>query len=93
MSAADESAGGSVEIKILGHEYRLKSDADPEHLQTVASYVDSVLRELRQSTTDTQDAAILAALNIASELLRIRKAHEIVSRARSQALIDFVDSA
>jgi cell division protein ZapA (FtsZ GTPase activity inhibitor) len=93
MSATEQSSSGSVAIKILGQEYRLKSEADPEHLQTVASYVDSVLRELTHNTPDTQDAAILAALNIASELLRIRKAHEIVSRARIQALIDFVDSA
>jgi cell division protein ZapA len=93
MSPPSEGPSGPTTIKILGNEYRLKSDADSEHLKTVASYVDSVLREVRRSTSDTQDAAILAALNIASELLRIRKAHEIVSRARIQALIDFVDSA
>jgi cell division protein ZapA (FtsZ GTPase activity inhibitor) len=93
MSESEQAPAGPVAIKILGHEYRLKSESDPDHLQTVASYVDSVLRELIRSTPDTQDAAILAALNIASELLRIRKTHEIVSRARIQGLIDFVDSA
>jgi cell division protein ZapA (FtsZ GTPase activity inhibitor) len=93
MSAPEERKGDGIAIKILGHEYRVKSGADEEHLQAVASYVDSVLQEVRQTTADTQDAAILAALNIASELLRIRRAHEIVSRARIQSLIDFVDSA
>ena len=57
-------------IKILEREYRIRSDADPEHLEAVAAYVDQVLREVRQSTPDTQDASVLAALNIASELLR-----------------------
>ena len=91
MSPPDDSRG--VAIKIMGHEYRVKGEEDAEHLQAVANYVDGMIREMSESTPDTQDAAILAALNIASELLGIHKAHEIVSRARIQSLIDFVDSA
>ncbi len=79
-------------IKIMGHEYRVRSDSDPEHLQKVASYVDEVLREVSRSTTDTQSAAVLAALNLASELLELRS-HGVVPRERLQALIDLVDSA
>jgi cell division protein ZapA (FtsZ GTPase activity inhibitor) len=93
MSARKEQKDAGLAIKILGNEYRVRSPADDKHLQAVASYVDSVLREIRENTADTQDAAILACLNIASELLRIRKTHEVVSRARIQSLIDFVDSA
>lgn len=79
-------------IKIMGHEYRIRSDSDPEHLQAVAQYVDRVLREVSESTKDTQDAAVLAALNVASELLELRQL-EAVPRERIQALIDLVDSA
>ncbi len=79
-------------IKIMGHEYRVRSDSDPEHLREVASYVDRVLREVSRSTTDTQNAAVLAALNLASELLELRRL-EAVPRERLQALIDLVDSA
>ena len=79
-------------IKIMGHEYRVRSDSDPEHLQQVASYLDEVLREVSQSTTDTQNAAVLAALNLASEVLELRRL-EAVPRERLQALIDLVDSA
>ena len=79
-------------IKIRGNEYRVRSDSDPEHLQQVASYVDEVLSEVSRSTTDTQDAAVLAALNLASEVLELRRL-EAVPRERLQALIDLVDSA
>ncbi len=79
-------------IKIMGHEYRVRSDADAEHLQQVASYVDGVLREVSGSTTDPQSAAVLAALNLASDLLELRRL-EAVPRERLQALIDLVDSA
>jgi cell division protein ZapA (FtsZ GTPase activity inhibitor) len=82
----------STVIKILEREYRVRTDADPEHLEAVAAYVDGVLREVRRSTPDTQDASVLAALNIASELLR-QKDMVAVPRARIQALIDLVDSA
>ena len=78
--------------KILEREYRVRTDADPEHLEIVAACVDGVLREVRRSTPDTQDASVLAALNIASELLR-QKDMVAVPRARIQALIDLVDSA
>jgi cell division protein ZapA (FtsZ GTPase activity inhibitor) len=85
-------AGRSMVIKILDREYRVRTDADREHLEAVAAYVDTVLREVRQSTPDTQDASVLAALNIASELLRTRDSIA-VPRDRIQALIDLVDSA
>jgi cell division protein ZapA (FtsZ GTPase activity inhibitor) len=57
----------------------------------VAAYVNAVLSEVRQATPDTQDAAVLTALNIASELLRLREA-SLVPDERIQALIELVDS-
>ncbi len=79
-------------IKILGQEYRLRSDMDQAHLERVAEYVDRVMRQVRASTSDTQDAAILTALNIASELMSTRGLTAVPSE-RIQALIDLVDSA
>ena len=95
MTASDrgESDAKSTTILILGREYRVRSDADDEtHLNTVAAHVDGMLRDLKRTTPDTQDAAILVALNIASDLLRIRDHGTGVSGARIQALIDLVDS-
>ncbi len=97
-SGPSDSEAKSTTILILGREYRVRCDADETHLNPVAAHVDSVLRDLQRTTPDTQDAAILAALNIASDLLRIRD-HGTggtggtgVSDARIQALIDLVDS-
>ena len=95
MATAGSNRQGEAQlntIKIMEHEYRVRSDSDPEHLQQVASYLDEVLREVSQSTTDTQNAAVLAALNLASEVLELRRL-EAVPRERLQALIDLVDSA
>jgi cell division protein ZapA (FtsZ GTPase activity inhibitor) len=90
--SSGRGGGRAHVIKILEREYRVRTDADTEHLQVVADYVDRVLREVRQTTPDTQDASVLAALNIASELLRMRETVS-VPRDRIQALIDLVDSA
>lgn len=83
----------AVSVKIGGNEYRIRSEAEPEHLQEVAAYVDRVLREVQErASSDTQAAAILTALNIASDLLRSRSGMAI-SPARLRGLIDLVDSA
>ena len=80
-------------LKILGKEYRIRSDVDSEHLERVAKHVDELLRDAERSTPDTQDAAILVALNLASDLLRMRDAGVGLPPDRLQALIDLVDSA
>jgi cell division protein ZapA (FtsZ GTPase activity inhibitor) len=82
----------SVTVKILGHEYRIRSDADQEHLEEVARYVDRVLRQIQdRAGSDTQGAAILAALNIASDLVRMREL-AAVRPERIRSLIDLLES-
>lgn len=92
MDVARDKGSRRTTVKILEREYRIRSDAEPEHLEAVATYVDQVLREVRQSTPDTQDASVLAALNIASELLRTRQM-VAVPRERILELIELVESA
>jgi cell division protein ZapA (FtsZ GTPase activity inhibitor) len=83
----------SVTVKILGREYRVRSDADAKHLEEVAAYVDRVLREVQgRFGSDTQAAAVLAALNIASELVRMREMVAIRPE-RIRSLIDLLESA
>ncbi len=79
-------------VKILGKEYRIKTDADPEHIEQVAAYVDQVMHDVQRNTPDTQNAAVLAALNIASELMRARSASLTIDGERIRALIELVDS-
>lgn len=63
-----------VEIEILGRRYTLQSDRPASHVKQVASFVDGRLRELAGGGASAvqRDHAILAALNIASELFLLR---------------------
>lgn len=78
-------------VKILGREYQLRGEPDEAHLGQVVSYLETVLEQVQKGTPDTQDAAILAALNVASELLRLRET--TLQADRVQSLIDLVESA
>ena len=78
-------------VRILGREYRIRNARDPEHARAVAAHVDGVLRDILAQSPETPDAPMLAALNIASDLLLCQQ--EIgVPRERIQALRDLIDS-
>jgi cell division protein ZapA len=64
----------SKKIQIYGKTYSLKSSSSEIDAEEVAGYVDSRMRELAaaRSKTSTLDLAILAALNIAQELLELK---------------------
>ena len=63
-----------VQISIRGRRYTLRSDED-EDLPAIARYVDSKMAEIaeRGGGVDEPTLAMLAALNIASELERLRR--------------------
>ena len=68
----------TTDVEIFGSTYHVRGDKDPELLQELAGLVDGKMREIAQqvSTVDTAKIAILAALNIADELLQCRKQQE-----------------
>lgn len=68
----------TTDVEIFGSSYHVRGDKDPELLQELAGHVDGKMREIAQqvSTVDTAKIAILAALNIADELLQCRKQQE-----------------
>jgi cell division protein ZapA len=76
-----------VRVSIVGDEYTLRSDAPEAHTRAVAEHVDRVIRQVLStgSVVETHKAAILAALQIADELLRARADAEALT-ARTQAL-------
>src|SRR6266567_6278315 len=64
-----------IRIKIVGVEYVLKGDADPDVMQELARVVDEKMRELGQpGTAQTHRVAILAAFHFADELMKSRRA-------------------
>jgi cell division protein ZapA len=85
----------SVSIRILGHEYRIRTEADPADLSHVARLVDETMSRLRDRTgvVDSLDLAIMAALNLARDLLAERGARQgtDVSTDRIRALADHVE--
>lgn len=68
----------ATEVEIFGSSYSVRGDKDPEHLRKLAEIVDSRMREIAKqvSTVDSAKIAILAALNIADDLLQCRKQQE-----------------
>jgi len=64
----------SVGVRLQGREYQIRSDADPEWLRRVASYVDAAMTRIREETktVDSLDVAMLTSLNLAREVVDSR---------------------
>jgi cell division protein ZapA len=81
-----------VEIKVFGQAYTVKSDAEEDHVQEVARFVNQKMEEVLQKTrsVSTLNVAILTALNIADDLLREKKRsrdlfHEVEMKSKDLA--------
>jgi cell division protein ZapA (FtsZ GTPase activity inhibitor) len=83
----------SVAVKIAGHEYKIRSDADPDSLRQLASYVDRAMQRVREGTrtVDSLDVAMLTCLNLAREIMSLREGG--VANDQLRALIERVESA
>jgi len=64
----------SVAVRIRGREFRILTDGGEERLQRVAGLVEQTMARVERGTgaVDTLDVALLAALNLARELLELR---------------------
>jgi cell division protein ZapA (FtsZ GTPase activity inhibitor) len=86
-----------VSVRILGHEYRIRTDADPESLTQVAELVDETMGRLRERSgvLDSLDLAIMAALNLARDLAAERSARQIeaIAADRVRSLAERVEAA
>ena len=91
------SAKRSVAVRIRGREFRIRSDEDSEALERIARHVDeTMLRvEERTGTVDSQDVALLTALNLAREVVEERDttASSGADPKRLRALIELAESA
>jgi cell division protein ZapA len=69
---------GSTEVEIFGAVYSVRGSNDRGYLQGLADLVDRKMREVAQhvNTADTARIAILAALNLADELMSLEKRQE-----------------
>ena len=73
---ADGGRKHSVKVEILGESYTVRTEAAPEHARAVAAHLDQAIRQILASGTllESNRAAILAAMQITSELFEAREA-------------------
>ena len=98
---SDEAKTSSVvAVRIAGHEYKIRSDGDPEGLKEIAGYVDRAMARVRQrtGTVDSFDVAVLTCLNLAREILSLREARTpegstAIEDDKLQSLIEQVEAA
>lgn len=86
-----------IKVKLLDHEYLIRSDENEERVKDIAQYIHDKFGEIRENTEGLSETktAILAAFDIASEYFQLLKARddlvENIER-RTQALNSYIDS-
>ncbi|HKP16362.1 MAG TPA: cell division protein ZapA [Gemmatimonadaceae bacterium] len=73
----------SIKVEILGESYSIRSEAAPEHTRAVAEHLDRSIRQILATgaVIEANRAAILAALQITSELFVEREANQSITSA------------
>ncbi len=68
----------SVEIRILGQNYSIKTEEDEAYIKALARHVDERLKEIYSTAPNVNHvkAAIMAAFGIADELFKLRMEQE-----------------
>jgi len=85
-----------IQVQIFGQVYNVRSSGDPDRTYRVAEIVDEKMNAIadRGGSADSYRVAVLAALELADELTRLRDEHESyrgrinAKRDRIQALLD-----
>lgn len=86
-----------LKVRILDHEYLIKSEEDLDQVFKIAEYVNEKIKEVNDKSGGLSEkkTAILAALNIASEYFQVMKERDDLLahiRQRSKVLIGNIDS-
>jgi len=87
----------SYNIKILGQDLSVLSDAEEEQVANVVQFLNDKIEEVSQSKHHVKalNVAILAALNISEELLELKRFNQELCRQledRAERLIQLIDS-
>ncbi|MFZ3136849.1 MAG: cell division protein ZapA [Thermodesulfovibrionales bacterium] len=78
---------GSTEVYILGQKYTIKGDEPEEYIRDLASFVDKKLKEVYNSSPNITPvkASILAALDIADELFKMKNQQVELTKIEEKA--------
>ncbi|MBP1149476.1 MULTISPECIES: cell division protein ZapA [Methylocaldum] len=88
-----------IKVQILGKEYPISCPEDQQHdLLIAARYLDEKMRQIRGTgrVIGTERIAVMAALNIAHELLQAQQQNKLLSqdlRDRFSSLHERLDAA
>ncbi len=71
----EEQGKNRVTVNIMGEEYILKGSSSTEDMYRVGRYVDQLMKSLAEKNVqmNKQKIAVLAAVNLADELLRLKE--------------------
>ncbi len=82
LETTDGKFDSKINVNLLGKEYALKGDVEPEQMLRISKYVDSRFFELRKKVPnlDVTKLLLLTALNLTDELLRARQEDEMIDK-------------
>jgi len=80
-----------VEVKIYNQTYYIRGEGDAEYIHELAAYVDQRMNEVAAGTmtADSLRVAILAALNIADELYKMRRKIDQIDNTINERSTEF----
>ena len=72
----------SVEVRILGQSYSIKTEENEEYIRSLAQYVDEKLKEIYSVAPNVSQnkATVMAAFGIADELFKLRMEQQDLDR-------------
>jgi len=71
-----------IVVDIYGHQYTIVGDENTSHIRTVASLVDSKMKEISESNRylDANKLAVLTAVNIANDFLKLKDEYNKIKK-------------
>jgi len=87
----------NTEVKILGKSYSVRSEHSEAFMVETANFLNGKMRELmtKSGTVATEKIAILTAMNLAGEFLKLKKDEAFVRttlKEKGQKLLKLIDS-
>ncbi|MTI83884.1 MAG: cell division protein ZapA [Firmicutes bacterium] len=82
------AARNKVDVEIFGEHYKIKGEAAPEYMTRLARYVDQTMRKVvqRNPRLTLHKAAVLSAINIADELLKVLDQQEAENKTETNTM-------
>lgn len=76
-----------VKVRIAGEEHTIKGNATTEYIMELAKIVDEKMREIQKVSPNLTRyrIAILAAINLADELLKVRNEYQELLKLMEEA--------